>query len=74
MKHQRVAAGALDCHHFADEYYVIAGGMPRVMAAFEPRDAAIDQWRIRPPKPVRDTRESVRVRTRKATRKIGLLG
>ena len=74
MKHQRVTAGALDCHHFADEYDMIASGMPRVMAAFEPRDAAVDQWRIRPPKPVRDARESVRVRARKAPRKIGLLG
>ena len=46
----------------AVKYDMIAGRMPRVMAAFEPRNAAIDQWRIRPPKPVRDACESVRVR------------
>ena len=74
MKHQRVAVGALDCHHFADEYDMIAGGVPRVMAAFEPRDAAIDQWRIRPSEPVRDARKPILVRAREAPRKIGLLG
>ena len=74
MEDQRVAAGSLDGHHFAHEYDVITGGMPRVMPAFEPRDAAVDQWRIRPSKPVGDARKTIDVRTRKAPRKIGLLG
>ena len=63
MKDQRVATRPLDRHHFSDEYDVIAGEMTHVMAAFEPCDAAVDQWRIRPPKPMRDAGKTIGVRT-----------
>ena len=39
-------------HDLADEHDVVAGRLPRVVAAFEPRDAAVDQRRIRPAQPV----------------------
>ena len=74
MEDQRVAARPLDRHHFADEDDVITGGMPRVMAAFEPCDATVDQGRIRPPEPMRDAGKTVGVRMREAARQIGLLG
>ena len=48
--------------------------MPRVMAAFKPCDAAVDQWRIGPPQPMRDARKTVCMRMREAARQIGLLG
>jgi len=74
MKDQRVAARPLYRHHFADEYDVITRDMPRVMAAFKPCDAAVDQWRIGPPQPMRDARKTVCMRMREAARQIGLLG
>ena len=74
MKDQRVAARPLDRHHLADEYDVITRCMPRVVAAFEPCYAAVDQGRIGPPKPMRDARKTVGVRMREAARQIGLLG
>ena len=74
MKDQRVAARPLDRHYFADEYDVIAGEMTCVMAAFEPCDAAVDQGRIRPPKPMPDAGKAIGVRMREAARKVDLLG
>ena len=43
MKYETAAARPLHRHHFADEYHVIARLVARVVAAFEPRDAAGDQ-------------------------------
>jgi len=74
MEDQRMAAGSLHRHHFADEYDMISGGMSCVMAAFEPGDAAVDQGRIRPSEPMGDAGKPVGVRTGEAARKIGLFG
>ena len=48
--------------------------MPRVVAAFEPGDAALDQRRVGPAEPVRDAREAVGVRPRESPRELDLLG
>ena len=46
VEHEADAVAALAGLDMADEQHVIAGAMHRVMAAFEPRDAAFDQRRV----------------------------
>ena len=57
----------------ADEQHVVAGAMPRVVAALEPRDAALDQRRVRGAQPIGDAGEAVGVRPRKAARELDLV-
>ena len=57
----------------ADEQHVIAGAMPRVVAAFEPCDAAVDQRDAGAAQPIVDALEAVRVRPRKPAREIDLV-
>ena len=51
---------------------VVAGAVPRVVPAFEPRDAAVDQRRIGPAEPERHAGEAVGVRAREAPRELDL--
>ena len=57
----------------ADEQHVVAGPMPRVVAAFEPRDAALDQRHAGGAQPVVDAGEAVGVRTREPAREVDLV-
>ena len=54
MEDEAAPPRAFDGHHFTDEDDVIAGRVPRVMAALQPRDAAVDQRRIGPAEAVRN--------------------
>ena len=67
------AVAALAGLDLADEQHVVAGAMPRVVAAFEPRDAAVDQRRIGAAQPVRDAVEAVGVRPREPARELDLV-
>jgi len=62
MKHEAATVRALDAHHLADEQHVVAGAMARVVAALEPRDAAVDQRCVRPAEPKRYVREAIGMR------------
>jgi len=62
VKDERVAARPLDRHDFANKYDVVPGRMSRVVAAFEPRDAAVDQWGVGPSQTMRDAGETIGVR------------
>ena len=64
---------ALAVHDLADEQHVVAGAVPRVMAALEPRDAAVDQRRVGRAQPVGDAGEAVGVRPREAARELDLV-
>ena len=57
----------------ADEQHVVAGAMARVVAALEPRDAALDQRRAGPPEPIVDAGEAVGVRPREPARELDLV-
>ena len=48
--------------NLADEQHVIAGGVQRVVPAFEPRGTAVDQRRVCLPQAKRDARETVGMR------------
>ena len=74
VEHEPAALRALARRDLADEHHVVAGAMPAVVAAFEPRGAPVDQRRIRPAHPVADAGEAVRMRPRKAAREFGLVG
>jgi hypothetical protein len=52
---------------------VIAGPMPRVMAALEPCDAPGDQGRAGAAQRVIDTLEPIGMRPRKPAREVGLV-
>ena len=67
MEHEPPAAAARAGFDFADEEYVIAGAMPRVMPALEPGDAAIDQRSVRGAEAVGHAREAIDVRPRETT-------
>ena len=57
----------------ADEQHMIAGAMPRVVAALEPRDAARDQRDAGTAQPIVDALEAICVRPRKPAREIDLV-
>ena len=61
------------CRDFADEKHMIAGGMQRVVAAFQPRNTTFDERRIRGSEPIRDTGEAVGVWTREAACQLDLI-
>jgi hypothetical protein len=65
---------ALDGDHFPDEDHVVARAMSRVVAAFEPCDAAVDQRRVRPAEAKRHAREAVGMRAREPAREFHLRG
>jgi hypothetical protein len=52
----------LDRDDLPDEDDVIAGGEARMVMAFEPRDAALDQWGVRPAEAKRHVLEAILVR------------
>ena len=56
-----------------DEQHVIAGSMPRVVAALEPGDTASEQRHARGAQPIVDAGEAIGVRTRKSPRQVGLV-
>src|SRR5262249_41008647 len=65
MEHESLAVAARAGLDFADEQDVIARAVPRMMPAFEPRDAAVDQRRIRGAQAIADAREAIDMRPRK---------
>ena len=74
MKDERLTGRSFDGHDFADEYDMVAGRMPAMMAAFEPRDASVDQRCIGPAQTVRDAGKTIGMRTRKPARQVGVAG
>ena len=73
MEDKSATLGALAGRNLADENRVIPCAMPRVMQAFEPGYAAVDQRRIRPSHPVADAGETVLMGPGEPARELGLL-
>src|SRR5512143_4370215 len=73
VKHESAPAPPLARLDLAQEEDVVAGAVRRVVAALEPRDAAVDQRRVGGAQPVRDARETVDVRPRNAASELDLV-
>ena len=74
MEYEATSARPLHRHHLADEYNVVARLVARVVPAFEPRDATVDQWSVGPAEAMHDPGEPIGMGTRKATCEIDLPG
>ena len=73
MEHEADAVPALAGLHVTDEEHVVARTVHRVVAALEPRDATLDQRRVRGTQPKGNALEAVGVGPREAAREIDLI-
>lgn len=63
MEHETAAVGAFHADHLADEEHVVTGRVTRVMSAYQPGDAPVDQRDAEVPGAVGDAFEAIGVRS-----------